>query len=1345
MLGLKNEGEIVDLREMVTDDASNDEKKATDDRKDEKKATDDRKDEREVNTSKKSVHSFIDIGERCWLLPVVVAGTRLDFLVDSGATKSLMDTSVFERCFPGKIKDLHQPNEAMFAANDTLIELAGEGEIVMNVGKKKFPITVVLANLGNLDGILGMDFLRRKGISLDLGEGVLKADAWSVYLTDRNRRLDKCSRMRVTEEVVIPAFHEVLIKGYVDRRNGSGQNSVGVLEPVSSIMSEDGLLVAKTVVCVDKNRSIPVTVANVSNKDIVVQKGTTLGLISPLEAISETQELTGNKIGNEELVELPEHLQPLIDNVSGELTDSEKKKLACLILEYTSIFIGPDKEMGHTDLTKHRIDTDNAKPIKLPPHRMSMKEKVIVDELVNDMLEKGVVEPSTSPWAAPVVLAWKKDGTPRFCVDYRKCNEVTRKDAYPLPRIDDTIDALAGSQWFCTMDLASGYWQVAMAEEDKEKTAFVTRKGLFHFNVMPFSLCNAPSTFERLMELVLKGLQWERCLLYINDILAFGKTFDQTLENLREVFSRLKDAGLKLKPSKCRLFQEQVSFLGHIVGREGVSCDPQKIEAVRDWETPKSVKEVRSFLGLASYYRKFIRGFSTIVAPLTNLTRKGAKFSWSNECEVAFQALKDMMISAPILAYPNESGEYVLDTDASNYGIGAVLSQIQNGQERVIAYASRTLSKSQRVYCTTYKELLSVRMFVEHFRCYLYGQSFTVRTDHASLTWLRNFKNPEGMVQRWIAFLDTFDMKWEHRKGELHGNADALSRQPPRRKCKYIECPDCGVSEEEFPCDCLHAGSACLISTEDVSMTNTAQRKADRKDLEPQFDNWLGQWSREELKTWQREDHALNEIIAWKEKSSERPVYSDITAQSADVKTLWMMWSELELRRDILYRVKVLEPHISPVSQCVAPTKLRSLIMKQLHDTRLGGHLGVTKTLARIKQRFYWPGCKKDVKLWCKKCNCCAQKNGLKTKAAMQHVPVGVPLQKVALDVMGPFPTSDQGNSYVLVVSDYFTRWVEAYAIPDQTAIVIADKFVTEFVTRYGIPEQIHTDQGQDFMSKVFTEMCTLLQVDKTRTTPYRPMSDGLVERLNRTIQQMLTSYINETRTDWEDHLPYILMAYRSTMQETTGCSPNLLMLGREVFLPLDLLVGSPPTCGGNSACATEYVDWLKGAMEHAFEFAKRNMKKGVERQKYNFNKKLRERKFKRGDWVWLYNVPQSKMKLGKPWTGPFIVVQQLSEVTYKLQRSPDSKEKVVHVNHLKMYEGSEVPESWLPEEREVVERENGMEDDGSESEGEVANSGLKSMADSDSSEMGKHQSRFDDRSKGRGKRKRRPPRRYSP
>ncbi|PIK55024.1 hypothetical protein BSL78_06756 [Apostichopus japonicus] len=329
-----------------------------------------------------------------------------------------------------------------------------------------------------------------------------------------------------------------------------------------------------------------------------------------------------------------------------------------------------------------------------------------------------------------------------------------------------------------------------MDESDREKTAFITHSGLYQFCVMPFGLCNAPATFERLMEKILSGLQWQTCLVYLDDVIIFGKNFEEHIAAIDDVFTRFKLAGLKLSPKKCFLFKQKVEFLGHVVSKDGVSTDPSKVAVVKNWPRPNCVRDVRGFVGLCSYYRKFVKNFTLIARPLHRLTEKGKRFLWNEECEEAFNALKVALTSTPILAFPTPSDKYILDTDASNESLGSVLSQIQGGEERVIAYFSKSFSKAERRYCVTRKELYAIVASIKHFHHYLYGAEFLVRTDHGALRWLLNFKQPEGQIARWLEMLGTYNYEIQHRPGSKHGNADALSRRP------CVDCRYCLRLEE---------------------------------------------------------------------------------------------------------------------------------------------------------------------------------------------------------------------------------------------------------------------------------------------------------------------------------------------------------------------------------------------------------------------------------------------------------------------------------------------------------------------------------------------------------------------
>ena len=400
---------------------------------------------------------------------------------------------------------------------------------------------------------------------------------------------------------------------------------------------------------------------------------------------------------------LPEYLEDIVKGSRTSLGDTGRQSLHELLHRYEHVFPAPgDPVTGRTKSVQHEIITKDARPVRCGLRRLAPAGLRNEQNCVQDMLTGGQIEPSDSP-CATVVLVTKKDGLTRFCVDYRRLNSLIVKDAYPLPRIDDSLRLLGNQQWFSTMDLASGYWQVAMSPEAKRKAAFVTNKGLFQFRVMPFGLCNASAMFERLMDRVLCGMRWSRCLVYLDDVISFGKSVPEALGRLEEVLARLSDFGLQLKAKKCTFMQTEVAFLGHIVGRTGLACNPEKLSAVRNWHEPNRVKAVRQFVGFVGYYHRFVKNFAELADPLVALTRKGVPFMWGDEQQTAFDALKACLLSAPILGFPTEKDRFALDMDASLFAIGGVLSQIQNEEEVVIAYASRSLRNSQRRYCTTHR------------------------------------------------------------------------------------------------------------------------------------------------------------------------------------------------------------------------------------------------------------------------------------------------------------------------------------------------------------------------------------------------------------------------------------------------------------------------------------------------------------------------------------------------------------------------------------------------------------------------------------------------------------------
>ena len=727
---------------------------------------------------------------------------------------------------------------------------------------------------------------------------------------------------------------------------------------------------------------VPVRVLNFSDQPRKLKQGTELAVCESIECVLSSQSCVAGSN-----CELPEHVKSLYERSITALEPHQHPSVYRLLCEYAHLFSKGPEDLGRTDIVKHRIDTGNAPPIRQTPRRLPLAKREEASQAIRDMREQGVIEPSTSPWASPIVLVRKKDGSTRFCVDYRKLNNVTHKDSYPLPRIDDTLESLSGAKWFSTLDLKSVYWQVELDGQDKEKTAFTTGNGLWQFRVMPFGLCNAPATFERLMEQVLAGLPLHVCLVYLDDILVPGKTFEEELANLRKVFERLKEAKLKLSPKKCTLFQQEVTYLGHVVSEAGVAMDPEKVKVVQTWPIPKTIKEVRSFLGLCSYYRRFIPAFADIAHPLHQYSQLGKSFAWTSDAEQAFQHLKNALTKAPILGYPLSDGEFLLDTDASNTGIGAVLSQLQNGQERVVAYYSRALTRPERQYCVTRRELLAVVNAVQHFHPYLYSRHFTVRSDHAALRWLLNFRHPEGQIARWLQRLQEYDFRIEHRAGLKHGNADALSRRP----CMHLSCRYCDRLDSrelnqrelksvepmvELTEQCPETGKELVDPPSCCKTTRTPQVAVNNLQVSTEAEPREHAWQPAELRELQMQDSDIQPVIEWMEESDIRPPWTTVAPCSKISKLYWAQWDSLRLRDGVLHRLWENPAGDKVVWQIVLPKTLHRHVLHQLHNTPTAGHLAVAKTLNRVRERFYWARCQQDVRNWCHTCDLCAQRKG---------------------------------------------------------------------------------------------------------------------------------------------------------------------------------------------------------------------------------------------------------------------------------------------------------------------------------------------------------------------------------
>uniref|UniRef100_A0AAQ4RI62 Gypsy retrotransposon integrase-like protein 1 n=1 Tax=Gasterosteus aculeatus aculeatus TaxID=481459 RepID=A0AAQ4RI62_GASAC len=760
--------------------------------------------------------------------------------------------------------------------------MKGRGQLILTVGGRKMRHTVWVAEVQDAC-ILGLDFLREQGCQIDLGKATLSfIDGQVVHM----RPLDS---QHATTHTAGP--HRCCV--------GEGKQTKAAM----SYLSEPRL----------------------------GPEPATRSLDSPVRLIPSAVE--GCESLQESEAKRMTALREVWQRSAGDLDSEQQERLWQLLIEFRDCFSCDEEELGQTSLVQHTIDTGDATPIRQRPRRLPLGRQDAAERALEKMQRAGIIEPSESPWASPVVMVPKKGGEWRFCVDYRRLNDVTKKDSYPLPRVDECLDLVAGSSWFSSLDLRSGYWQVPLAEEARPKTAFCTGKGLWQFKVLCFGLCNAPATFERLMERVLAGVPHTECLVYLDDILAHGSSFDSAMAALRRVMERIKGAGLKLHPDKCRLLCRELTFLGHRIGSEGIGTVEEKVRVIREWPSPTDQRGLKSFLGLASYYRKFVRGFSGIAAPLYRLLQKDQPFVWAEDCESAFNTLQEALASAPILAAPDPEVPFVLDTDASGDGVGAVLSQAGPEGERVVAYYSKALNKAERRYCVTRRELLAVVFAARHFKYYLCGRPFTVRTDHASLQWLMTFREPEGQLARWLEELQGYEFSVVHRAGERHGNADALSRRP----CSEDDCRYCDRRE---------------VREQQLVL---GPNKRDREECEETVracrellvvDNAI--WAAE-----QQRDPDVQPVMLWVE-ARQRPPWEEVAALSPWTKGLWAKFNSLQLADGVLQRAWVEPASGEKKWQTMVPRGMQGAVLEAMHGSAGSGHFGVTKTLRRVRQAFYW-------------------------------------------------------------------------------------------------------------------------------------------------------------------------------------------------------------------------------------------------------------------------------------------------------------------------------------------------------------------------------------------------------
>jgi transposase InsO family protein len=847
----------------------------------------------------------------------------------------------------------------------------------------------------------------------------------------------------------------------------------------------------------------------------------------------------------------------------ASLTDDEKMKLVRLLRDFEDIFPKHEYDIGTCNVETVHIDTGNARPISCNPYRLPFHLRQLHREELDGLLASSVIEESDSPWAAPCVYVPKKDGTWRLCMDFRKLNEVVKPCVYPLPRIEDIFDTLEGNKYFTAIDLAKGFWQLVLDEESRPKAAFTTIYGQFQYRRLPFGLSTSPGAFQKVMNSVLAGLNWIQCLVYLDDILVFSATFDAHLAALEKVFQRLRRADLKIKPKKCEWARTELHYLGHVINTKGKQPDPEKVRALAEIKAPQCVKDIECFLGKVGYYQKFIPEYSDKASPLNKLKRKNVEWHWGDKQQEAFEYLRDCLCKAPVLRHPDFTKPFVLQTDASGHGLGAVLTQHFDDGEHPIAYASRTLEDRETRHAIIEKEALAIAWGINYFRHYLLGREFLVQTDHKPLVALQRLKDQNLRMQKLALKLQGFRFKIEYRQGVKNQNADLLSRYPvvplPSQVNKEQEKkgnpPPVTGGQKPKSKEAIQGMVNAATAFDQLGLADEPEGEVRDEIQGPstRYEHQEIKW--ENLRQWQKEDDWFGKVIHFL-KVGTLPEEENLA------KMLHRVADEYLLDDEVLYRVN------NNQCQICIPEQLRGDVLKQSHDVPASGHLGFKKTYQRLRARYFWLTMHKDLVEHIKFCPECVMN---KPPRQIPREPLGeLPLpnsvwQIVHMDIWTPgrAPPTKMGNNYVIAFVDSFSKFVVAYPIPNKSADTVAGIIVNDLFARYGPPEILVSDNAQEFVGAVLTRTLEVTGVARRLVTPHHPQANAQVERFFRPFRTILASLASKDARNWDLYVPHAVSAYNTSIHRSVENTPFFLMFGRDPDVQLPCSAPADPTLDG--------------------------------------------------------------------------------------------------------------------------------------------------------------------------------------
>ena len=989
-----------------------------------------------------------------------------------------------------------------------------------------------------------------------------------------------------------------------------------------------------------------IAVLNTHEWGITIPRGSKLGEYAQIDPLMRKSNENDEKVrevreGNPKVPKITEILQKLKIEENEILKKNPviKDELIQVITEYADVFSDPEGvEIGTTDLIEFDVKLkEGAKPVRQKLRPLNPKQRESLRKQLDLWLKEEVIEESNSPWASPLVPAKKKGGDKdaiRWAVDYRLINSMTVGDAWPIPSIEENLEKLQGAKYFSAIDASAAYHTVKVKEKARPYLAFLTPWGTFQYRKMPFGAKNAGATYSRLVELSIMKMRSRNILAYIDDIICATQDLWEHVKELGNVFKMHREAGIKIKAEKTHLVRPEVEYLGYMVSEEGIKMKPSYVEKIVNWPTPKTVKELNTVLGFLGYYRTFIPKFSELTNEM-NSQKKEKKLTWTDEMEANFKALKAEFTKMPVRSYPDYNSEepFELALDFSKKNVAAILSQKQEGKERFIGAAGRKTTKYEKNYHSCKGELAAIIYGLRKFEHILKFRKFIIHTDSKALTYLQTMKKLTGIYFRWLSEIQSYDFDIRHRPGKKNSNCDAMSR------CDHLEPPTREEEEEEE--GYIHRLYTLVKKLEKHSgAIRNLHRNSDKL-------------TKENIIKAQENDEVLSQVRKWV-RQNKLPPKQEIRDQPEELKVYYQNFPTFSIEKDVLYRTKQLNDTAETGKrlQICVPEQLKQVVHEWSHAHPTAGHFGITATLQRCGERFYYPGMKKDSETRVRACpECLAKIQRVKVRDAVHHPrKTGYVGELLFVDLVGPMPVTRDQYKYILTIEDAYSRHVTAVPIRNKESATVTKHLMDRYVSIFGTPTAIHSDQGKEFTSQIFKDLMDKLQVRRTTTPTYNPQSNGNLERFHRTLNSIIRVFCDREDSEWEHYLPSATLAYNTKKHSSTGITPFSAMFGRECRLPIDLIIPSPDD---KNKELNVHVRETLNRFQRMYSHVRNKNQAVIRRNAQLYSGKTNEIQI--GTKVW-YLAPRKvkgkPMKITDQWMGPFKVTGKPTPVLVEITPS---------------------------------------------------------------------------------------------